>query len=100
MPRLRAEAEMKINARFGPTALDLEHAAKRLEASRVAAGGTSAALEAEAALSGTTAAALAAVILTKPDDVLERGLQRRQAILAVRAAKTPAEIAALTVNVT
>lgn len=96
MPALRADAERKINEHFNALAAvsiqqDAEHAAKRAEAVK----DRSPTLEAEAALTGTTGVALAAVIMSKTDNVLTRGLVRRKAVLAARKASTPDELAAI-----
>jgi hypothetical protein len=62
-------------------------------AQQVAAGQPVPAEFAEAAaIEGVNAQELAATILAKPDDVMQRANTRRKAVLAVRAAKTPAEL--------
>lgn len=100
MPALRASAEERVNAHFNrmaaeSTQQDQEHQIKRYVAKAVMERGPDAApaaFEAEATLMGMNVTALASIILGKPDTVLERGLQRRQVVLAVRRAVSPAEI--------
>jgi hypothetical protein len=100
MVALRKTAEDKIEGIINAEASlnlyrDQEHAAKRLAAKAVISGDASHHLQAEAEMTGTTVEELARVILSKPDNVLERGLRRRKALMAVRHAKTPAEIDAV-----
>jgi hypothetical protein len=97
MAALRQAAEDKIEGIFNVEATlnihrDQEHAAKRQAAKAQLYGEKSDHLEAEAKLTGTTVDDLARVILSKPDNVLARGLRRRRALVGVRSAKTPAEI--------
>lgn len=98
MPDLRADAEKKINEAFNDEAmrsvhLDQEYAVKRAAAAVIVAGGEATPeFTAEAGLTGVSVAYLAKVVSTKPDTIAQRGLRRRQAIEAVRCAKTPPEI--------
>lgn len=98
MPDLRADAERKINEAFndehGRSAQrDSEYAVKRAAAAAILAGGEATPeFTAEAALTGVSVVHLAKVVSTKPDTIAQRGLRRRQAIEAVRSAKTPQEI--------
>jgi hypothetical protein len=97
MLALRQAAEDKIEGIFNVEASlnihrDQEHAAKRQAAKAQLNGEKSDHLEAEAKMTGTRADDLARVILSKPNNVLERGLRRRQALVAVRTANSPAEI--------
>jgi hypothetical protein len=99
MPMLRADAEKKVNNHFNSIGAvnaqqDAEHTLKRREAEKIAIGmEPSADFSSMATVEGMTPTTLASVILTKPDDVAQRAIQRRKAILAVRAAKIPAELA-------
>lgn len=102
MPRLRRQAEDRVNAHYNALAAefahrDHEYAAKRREAKDHLAGTRSMVIETEAAFRGVEADALAADICSQPDLPLQRGLDRVRAILAVRSAATPKDIdAALT----
>jgi hypothetical protein len=100
MAALRRAAEDKVENFFNVEATlnvhrDQEYAAKREAAKAVLAGGVSEHLQAEADLRGTSAETLAKVIVSKPNNVLERGLRRRKALMAVQNAKTPAEVDAV-----
>lgn len=100
-PVARAAAERAINDRYNLFAQqslhrDAEHKTKRDVAARVQLGEDApAAFAAEADLMGIGVADLAALILSKPDTVLERGLDRRQLILSVRQAPSPDAVAAI-----
>lgn len=75
---------------------DLEHQVKREVAFRVAAGAEPpAAFVAEAELYGQSPVELANTILSKDDDVLERGLARRKIIMEIRAAGSSQAIEAI-----
>jgi hypothetical protein len=96
MPALRAVAVAKINATFNTQAqphVDAAHDAKR----KAAASGAPYPdwFTAEAALRGITPEALAALIASKPDNVGARELSRQQALAAIAAAKTPADLDAI-----
>jgi hypothetical protein len=95
--KFKIAAETAINHHFSLEAnehiqRDHEHTRKReIAVDVVGAGGESSApseFVEEAALSGMTITQLATTILSKPDEIMARGLRRRKAILAVRAAKT------------
>lgn len=96
MPALRTVAVTKINAIFNTLAaphIDAAHAEKR----KAAAAGAPYPdwFSAEATLRGITPDALAALITIKPDNVGARELARQQALAAIAAAKTPAELDAI-----
>ncbi len=93
LAKLRSAAELRIEVHFnnlarGNVQKDQEHALKRQEAVQHVGGNPSELLKAEAGLSGVSADDLARTILSKPNDLAERALARRKAILRVRSAKT------------
>lgn len=98
MPTHLAKAEAAIDGHFNAQAAmnaqkDQEYTAKKSIALDVLAGGdVPAVFAAEADLMGLSVSDLANVIASKPDLVLERGLRRRTAIIAVRAATTSSAI--------
>ena len=96
MPALRAVAVTKINATFNTLAaphIDAAHAEKR----KAAAAGAPYPdwFTAEATLRGITPEALAVLIADKPDNIGERELARQQALAAIAAATSPAELDAI-----
>lgn len=96
MPALRAVAITKINAIFNTLAaphIDAAHAEKR-KAAAVGAPFPDWFI-AEATLRRITPDALAALIASKPDNVGARELSRQQALAAIAAATTPAELDAI-----
>lgn len=96
MAAVRSDAEDKIAQRFMPAPTDMAHARKRAMAESVSSGGAVPdEFAAAAALEGSEPAALAALILSKPDAIVTRDNDRRRLVLAVRAAKSPAEVDAL-----
>lgn len=103
MPALREVAETRANAHFNAVAAgsaqqDQEHKRKREIAQDVMENGGQSvpeAFQAEANLMGLSVEELAAIIIGKPDAVIERGLQRRSLILSIRSATSPAQITAL-----
>lgn len=98
MPAARDAATAKVNRYFNDIAhstmqQDAAHTAKRSIANAIAAGGVAPAdFAAEAELRGITPAALAAMVLTKPDNVGARELSRQKMMMAIAAATTPAEL--------
>lgn len=103
MPAYRDGATVKVNAHFTNLAslVAMREAAwtrKRQIAEVVKGGANGDALAQEAALRGMTTGALADLILSKPDPSMladARELQRQTALLAIDAAKTPAELDAI-----
>lgn len=98
MPGLRERAEARINAHFDALAAgalhrDQEHARKRGVAERWPDVPVPEWFEEAAAVEGMTVAELVQMILQKPDDLAVRGNDRRRAVVAVRAAATPAAVA-------
>lgn len=90
MPALRAARKDRVNAAFNSGAqshVTQAHAQKRLWAAT-----QDPALQPEADMRGITVAELAATILSKPDTFADRELQRQRIMLAIDAAKTPAEL--------
>lgn len=76
LPMAKASRKTKVNAAFNITAtphLDAAYAQKRLWAEHDVSK-----LETEAQMRGMTAEALAEVILSKPDTIAERELQRQR----------------------
>lgn len=97
MPALRVSAVARINAHFNSMAqphVDAAHAAKR----KAASAGVPYPdwFAQEAALRGITADALADLVTSKPDNVAARELERQRTLAKVDAAKTPAELDAIT----
>lgn len=100
MAILRANAVTAVNKAFNDDMLrnahrDQAHAAKRSTAAAVKAGrvlGDDDPLAAEAKLRSMTVDQFADVILSKPDSSGQRELERQRHLLAVDAAKTPADI--------
>ena len=96
LAQLVKRAERRINFHCTVTAQDAAHDRKRQLAHAVASGQLPSAEFARAAeIEGLTPAALAAVILAKPDVLIARDNDRRALVVRVRAAKTAAEIAAI-----
>jgi len=94
---VKEQAETQINRRFSrPADNAVEYSAKR-EAARdyLRLGIEAPELAAEAELMGVSVENLARAILAKTDVALQRGLERRRAVLAVRNAKSKAEIDAV-----
>lgn len=90
MPALRASRKERVNANFNSLAnmhVEQAHAQKRLWAAT-----QDDRLKPEADLRGITVAELSAMILAKPDVVAERELRRQRIMMAIEAAKTPAEL--------
>jgi hypothetical protein len=96
MAQLVKRAERRINFYRVVSAQDLAHDRKRQLAQQVAGGAApTAEFEKAAGLEGKTAQDLAALILAKPDVMMERENARRALIVQVRAAKTPADVTAI-----
>ena len=90
MPALRASAEAKVNQWFDAKAQphrDAAHTAKR--AAATAGSPYPVWFSQEAALRKITPAELANLILSKPDVVGHRELQRQQTLAQIAAAATP-----------
>jgi hypothetical protein len=102
-PQRKTDAIAAVNAHFvalGASVAMQESAwtRKRQIAQAVKAGGFGSALAQEAALRGMTVPALADLILSKPDPATfadARELQRQTTLLAIDAAKTPADLDAI-----
>lgn len=102
-PERKAGAVAAVNAHFASVtaATAMQEAAwtrKRQIAQAVKAGDLGSALTQESALRGMTVPALADLILSKSDPASladARELQRQTALLAIDAAKTPAELDAI-----
>lgn len=90
MPALRAARKEKVNAAFNMSAQS--HVAQAHAQKRVWAMTNDPALQPEADLRGITVAELSAIILAKPDAFADRELQRQRIMLAIDAARTPAEL--------
>lgn len=103
MPAYRAGAVAEVNARFVQQAANVAMQEsvwrrKREIAEAVQAGGDVALLAPEAALRGLSVAQLVTLILSKPDPATlsdARELRRQTALLAIDAAKSPAELDAI-----
>lgn len=93
LPALVARAEFYVNTSWAPRPQDLAHDRKRRLAEQATAGGkVSPEFAAAAELEGMTTFELAALILSKPDALMERENRRRAIIVALRAATSRAEI--------
>lgn len=93
MPALRRDAAAKVNLRFNNLAQphrDAAHALKRQVAKAGAAYPDW--FVQEAVLRSISASALAALVLSKTDDLAERELSRQRTLLAIEAAKAPADL--------
>ncbi len=95
MPALRQAAEDRVDAAFNAmaaqvTQVDAAHAQKRQWAAT-----NDLRLEPEANARGMTVEALAALILTKPDELAAREARRVALKLRIRAAATPQELDAI-----
>ncbi len=89
----RAALKAEVNAAFNAKAqshVAMAHAQKRAWAAT-----QDARLQPEAELRGISVAELAALILSKPDEVAERELQRQRIMLHIDAATTSAELDAI-----
>lgn len=98
MPALRRAAEARIDTFFNAQAaqaahVDAAHAQKRLWAATADPR-----LKSEADLRGVTIDKLAADILGRPDDVATREIRRVALKLKIRAAVTPQDIDAITME--
>jgi hypothetical protein len=93
MPALRAARRAKVNEAFNSTAQS--HVAQAHAQKRLWAMTNDPALQPEADLRGITVAELSALILAKPDTFAERELRRQQIMMAIDAARTPAELDAI-----
>lgn len=93
MEQLVKRAERRINFHKAVSAQDLAHDRKRQLAKAVMAG-SSPTLEFEQAarIEGKTPQELAALIMSKPDVMMQRENSRRELVMKVRAAKTPEEL--------
>lgn len=93
MPALRMAAKAKVNQHFDRLVrphLDAVYAAKRQTAQAGAPYPDWFVQEAD--LRGITPSALASLILSKPDTLTSREMERQRALVAVDAATTPAEL--------
>jgi hypothetical protein len=97
MPLLRIAARDKVDMAFNADAQrhlhrNAAHVAKRAAAQRLLAGEPVTALDEEAALRGLSSADLARLILTKPDEIMEREVCRQRVFAAIAQAATPAAL--------
>jgi hypothetical protein len=107
MPMLRLAAVARVNEHFNRrhherAHLDHAHASKRAIAAAVMAGEPIAddhPFAAEAELRGLNLADFAQVVANKPDHAMARELERQQAIHAIEAAATPAELDSITARI-
>jgi hypothetical protein len=100
MAQLVKRAERRINMHRGVSPQDLAHDRKRQMAAAVKGGQfPTAEFVRAAAIEGTSPEALARVILAKPDAMMATENARRALIVAVRAAKTSAELDALMIGI-
>lgn len=90
------KAERRINMAFMVTPQDLAHDRKRALAQAVADGAPpSDGFVQAAAIEGLAPAGLAALIIAKPDLLMQRENARRAIIVQLRAAKSAAEVDAI-----
>lgn len=105
LPNLRLAAEDKINQHFNEISKtflhrDKAHASKRAIAESVVNGGASTdEFVEEATLRGLSPLDLAKLILSKPDTLAARELQRQKLMIAIQSAGTPEALDALTTTV-
>jgi hypothetical protein len=97
MPLLRIAARDRVDLWFNDVAgralhRDAAHVAKRAAAQRIVAGETLTALDEEAALRGLSSADLARLILSKPDEIMDREVGRQRVFAAIAQAATPAAL--------
>lgn len=104
MPALRAASKARVNLHFDRLAQphrDAAYATKRaMAAATLASGVAPTALQAEADLRGITVEALASLIMSKPEVVTERELDRQKVMAALDSARTPAELDGISKNLT
>ncbi len=96
MPAARQARKDAVNKAFDTAAQS--HVAQAHAVKRAWAATQDARLQPEADLRGVTVAELSALILSKPDTFAERELQRQRIMMAIEAARTPAELDALDVR--
>lgn len=90
---LLAVAEKRALLHFTPDAMDLVHARKRAQAEAVLAGFDPSADFAQAAtIEGMTVNELANLIVSKPDNLMEKENARRTVVVKLRQAKNGAEL--------
>jgi hypothetical protein len=94
MPLLRQAARDKVDVSFNAIAAasvhrDSAHIAKRAAAQRLLAGQPETSLDDEAVLRGLAPAALAQIIVDKPDDLADRENRRQRAFSLIGQAATP-----------
>lgn len=100
MPALRLDAKAKVNAHFNNLTQPHRDAAYAMKRNAATVGAPYPAwFTQEATLRGITPAALASLILSKPDVLSQRELRRQRAMLTLDMAKTPAEIDAVVQNI-
>jgi hypothetical protein len=97
MPPLRQAALDRIDDAFNAEGARLAHVEQAHAQKRIWAATSDARLKPEADLRGMTVEALAADILTKPDELAAREARRIALKLRVRAAATPQELDAIRV---
>lgn len=100
MPALRAAAKTQVDAWFNGVAStnqhrDAIHPLKRAAAQKLLAGDTTVAdLDAEAALRRTSPRDLAALIVSKPDELAARELHRQKAFAKIETIAAAADLEA------
>lgn len=96
MPALRRAAKGKVNTHFNNLAQAHRDAAYSMKRSTARAGAPFPAwFTQEAELRGITPTALASLILSKPDVLSERELQRQRAMAEIDAATDPSTLTAV-----
>jgi hypothetical protein len=95
MPALRQAAEDRFDAAFNAIAAQVSHVDAAHAQKRLWAATNDARLGPEANARGVTVEALAALILSKPDELAVREARRVALKLRIRAAATPQELDAI-----
>jgi hypothetical protein len=96
MPVLREAKKERVNAAFNDWAASTAHVDQAHAQKREWASARDPRLQAEADLRGMTLDQLAALILSKPDELAAREAKRIAVMLKIDRATTPAELEAIT----
>ena len=96
MPLLRQAKKDRVNAGFNDVAASAAHVEQAHAQKREWASARDPRLQAEADLRGMTLDELAALILTKPDELAAREALRIAIMVKIDKATTPAELEAIT----
>lgn len=96
VPAAKQRAESRVNVVFAANAQNIAHYNKRQTALAVLGGGEASPEFAEAArIEGMSVADYAALIASKPDEMMQAENRRRSIVVAIRAATSVEEVADL-----